>query len=633
MMPLADAPRPATRTPRISVIMPVFQGEAFIGRALDSLFAQTLTAFELIIVDDGSRDGTIARAAAWLDDPRVTLIRLPRNGGLGAALNIALDRAVAPLIAYLPADDVFYADHLASLAAALDHSPTAIGAISGVRHSYNRLSDTRPPHEPAQLVQSMHRATDLRWVERGELTTDDLDRMFWTRLAESGDIVETKTVTCEWVDHPHQRHKIVREPIGGINPYRLRYGVTEPLVFHATTGHRMDEVRRYATMRAQPMPPREDALKIVLVGELAYNSERVLALAEAGHKLYGLWTPDAYWYNAVGPVPFGHVEDLPADDWQAALDRIRPDVIYALLNWQAIPFVHTVMRGNPGIPFVWHFKEGPFIALEHGLWSELADLHREADACIYSSAEMRDWYATAIPETAGRLSMIFDGDLPKRDLLMAERAPLLSDTTGEIHTVVPGRPIGLHPECVEILGNAGVHLHFYGEFTHGQWRGWIERTRGLAGRFIHLHPNVDQENWVTEFSQYDAGWLHFFESRNTGEMRRANWDDLNIPARMATLGICGVPMIQRDNSGHIVAMQALAASLGAGIFARDMHDVAAQLHDRPTLAALREKTWARRETFMFDTHVPALIAFFRKAIHAKAIAEPEKPRAVLEWSR
>lgn len=607
--------------PCVSVIMPVFNGEAFIARALDSLFAQTLTTFELVIVDDGSSDATIAHAAPWLDDARVTLVRLPRNGGLGAALNIGLARATASLIAYLPADDVFYADHLQSLRTALDGARDAIGAISGVRHSYNRSSDTRPPGEPAQLVQTMHRATDLRWVERAELTTDDLDRMFWTRLGERGAVIETRLLTCEWVDHPHQRHKIIREPIGGINPYRLRYGVTEPLIFHATTGHRMDEVQRYARARAQPMAPRGDGLKIVLVGELAYNSERVLALAEAGHTLYGLWTPDAYWYNAIGPLPFGHVEEVPADDWQAALERIQPDVIYALLNWQAIPFVHRVMRGNPGIPFVWHFKEGPFIALEHGMWAELADLHRESDACIYSSTEMRDWYATSVPETAGRPSLILDGDLPKRDLLGAERTPLLSAKTGEIHTVVPGRPIGLHPECVEILGNAGIHLHFYGEFTHGQWKGWIERTRSLAGRFIHLHGNVDQENWVTEFSQYDAGWLHFFESRNHGEMRRANWDDLNIPARMATLGVCGVPMIQRDNSGHIVAMQALAQSLGTGIFARDMHDVAAQLHDATKLAALRATVWARRDQFIFDSHVPTLVDFLRGIANAKRAPE------------
>ena len=161
------------------------------------------------------------------------------------------------------------------------------------------------------------------------------------------------------------------------------------------------------------------------------------------------------------------------------------------------------------------------------------------------------------------------------------------------------------------LASHGVHLHFYGEFTHGQWAKWIERTRGLAGRFIHLHGNVDQEQWVAEFSRYDAGWLHFFESRNYGEMRAANWDDLNIPARMATLGVCGLPMIQRDNSGHIVAMHRIAREMDNGIFGSDMDDVACQLHDEERMAALRESVWAQRDRFMFDTHVDALTAFLR----------------------
>ena len=91
---------------------------------------------------------------------------------------------------------------------------------------------------------------------------------------------------------------------------------------------------------------------------------------------------------------------------------------------------------------------------------------------------------------------MLDGDLPKADWFSGERTPLLSDADGEIHTVVPGRPIGLHPQTVAELAEHGVHLHFYGDFTHGQWRAWIDRTRGMAPRHLHLHPQVDQGEWV-----------------------------------------------------------------------------------------------------------------------------------------
>ncbi len=241
------------------------------------------------------------------------LTRFDANHGLGAALNAAFDLARGDLIAYLPADDVYYADHLASLVALLGAEPDAALACSGVRHHYNRYAEGAPPGEPPQLVQAMHRRTTDRWMERAELTTDDLDRMLWAKLRARGAFVGTGRITCEWVDHPHQRHKIIREnPTGGINTYRARYGVRTPLVFQSSVGNFIDEVTQYRAYRERPdTPPAADGLKILLVGELAYNADRVLALEERGHTLYGLWMRDPMWFNAVGPMPFGHVTDIP----------------------------------------------------------------------------------------------------------------------------------------------------------------------------------------------------------------------------------------------------------------------------------------------------------------------------------
>jgi glycosyltransferase involved in cell wall biosynthesis len=603
-------------TARVSVLMPAYNHAHFIRRALDSLRAQTLAGWELILVDDGSTDATRTVIAPYLDDSRVRYGPLDRNRGLGVALNQALAQATAPLVAYLPADDVYYAEHLASLVACLDAHPAAVAAYSGVRHHYNRSAEGAIPGYPLQLVQVLHRRTPDRWVEREEVVTDDLDCMYWTALRAHGDFVPTGRLTCEWVDHPAQRHKVIQEPVGGINLYRQRYQVPHPLRFHSTAGNRIDEVSRYRRYRERPDTPRAaDGLKILLVGELAYNADRVLALEERGHKLYGLWMPDPYWYNTVGPLPFGHVEDLSRDDWRAAVRRVQPDVIYALLNWQAVPFAHEVLNAGLGVPFVWHFKEGPFICLEKGTWNELIDLYTRADGRIYSSPEMGDWFETVVPGI-GRLgpALVLDGDLPKRDWFTAPPSPRLSDADGQLHTVVPGRPIGLHPHTVGELAAEGVHLHFYGDFTHGQWKAWIEKARGIAPAHLHLHANVDQEDWVTEFSQYDAGWLHFFQSENGGDIRRANWDDLNYPARIATLAVAGLPLLQGDNSGAIVATQTLARERELGLFFRDMAELGAQLRDRARLDQIRASVWRQRETFTFDHHADQLIAFFREVI-------------------
>ncbi len=610
--------------PRVTVLMPTFDQARFVGRALESLLAQDLVDWELLVVDDGSPDDTHDVVKPYLRDARIRYERLPENRGLGAALNYALARARARLVAYLPSDDVYYGQHLRTLAECLDEGSHATLACSGVRYHYNRTSLGAVPGHGLQLVQVMHRRTAQRWTERDELVTDDLHRMFWGRVASAATTVTTARVSCEWVDHPGQRHKVIREPEGGLNPYRTRFRVAEPLRFHSSVGNRIDEVEHYRRFRERPdTPPAADGLKILLVGELAYNPERVLALEERGHRLYGLWADDLYWYNTVGPLPFGHVQDVPREGWRQAVADIRPDVIYGLLNWQAVPFAHHVLSATPEIPFVWHFKEGPFICLQRGTWPLLLELYQRSAGQVYCSPEMQDWFSTVDPGLEHRSPrLVLDGDLPKREWLRGVRSPLLSDSDGELHTVVPGRPIGLHPPDVASLARQGIHLHFYGDFTHGQWREWIETTRRLAGHRLYLHAQVDQGDWVREFSQYDAGWLHYFRSDNQGELRRANWDDLNYPARLTTLVMAGVPLIQRDNHGAVVATQSLVRRRHLGLLIPDLDELGDRLRDRPTMDGLRASVWRQREEFTFDHHADRLIEFFREVIRRQPRRAP-----------
>ena len=598
----------------VSVIMPTYKHEHFIRRAIASLIAQTFTAWELIIINDGSPDNTENVIKEYLADERIHYYSNSINTGLGACLNFGIAKANGSYITYLPSDDVIYKDHLQSLYDAFQQNQQTVLAYSSVRHFYNRNSEGVINNTWLQLVQVMHKKTEDRWTERNELESDDLNRLFWHKL--KGGQTATKQLTCEWVDHPDQRYKIMQEPLGGINTFRSYYHILTPLIFHTTKGNFMNEAERYASFREKTFPvPGENELKILLVGELAYNAERVLAFVEQGHKLYGLWMEKPYWYNYVGTLPFGHVEDISGENWLEEIKRIKPDIIYALLNWQAVPVAHQVLKANTGIPFVWHFKEGPFICLEKGTWNEMIDLYNKADGRIFTSEEMKSWLDEFISKKEDSPDYVLDGDLPKKDWFDQPQSGLLSETTlGEFHTVVPGRPIGLHPHNVVELAEQKIHLHFYGDFTHGQWKQWIEKTHSMAPGFLHIHANVDQENWVKEFSQYDAGWLHFFKSENQGEIRRSNWDDLNLPARMATLAIAGIPMLQADNAEHIVATQSFVKKQNLGLLFRDMKELGQLMRDRQLMLQLRENVWKQREMFMFDYHVIDLIKFFREVI-------------------
>ena len=604
--------------PSVSVIMPTYNQDAFIRRAIEALLRQTLENWELIIVNDDSPDDTDVVVQEYIADKRITYLEHKENKGLGASINRALAVAKGAYIAYLPSDDVIYRDHLQLLHDTLHLDPEAVLAYASFIHHYNRKAEGILNNSWYQLVQVMHKNTGNRWVDRNELESDDLNLLFWSSL--HGKHVHTGALTCEWVDHPNQRYKIMQEPIGGINTFRSYYRVAVPLRYHSTKGNWMDEKTRYKTYRNKPAcQPAANSLKILLVGELAYNAERIVALEERGHTLYGLWMKKPYWYNSVGPFPFGNVQNIPYDDWEEEVRKIQPDIIYALLNFQAVPIAHEVLKANTGIPFVWHFKEGPMICREKGTWNELIELYSKADGKIYSSAEMKNWFEEFIPENDYSLDHILDGDLPKKDWFSQDRSRLLSDEDGAFHTVVPGRPIGLHPYHVEELARQNIHLHFYGDFTHGQWKEWIDKTNIMAAGFLHIHPNVDQENWVSEFSQYDGGWLHFFQSENYGELARANWDDLNIPARMSTLALAGLPMLQKNNEGHVVAIQSMVKKLNTGVFFNSMAELKEIFQNKELMNGIRDNVWQQRHLFTFDYHADALISFFRDVIKKSEI--------------
>ncbi|MDQ2842406.1 MAG: glycosyltransferase family 2 protein [Acidobacteriota bacterium] len=606
--------------PQISVLMPTYNQASFLRRAVGSLLAQTYTNWELFIIDDGSTDETPTLISQLRSDARIRDWRLDENCGFGCALNRGLAAARSPLVTYLPSDDVYFPRHLASLKDCLDAHPNASLAYSGLRFQHQPTALGHIPGFGLQLVQVMHRRGEERWIERQELVSDDLERLFWNQLRPRGPFVGTEQVSAEWVAHPQQHHKVIRENLGGgLNVYRSRYGVKHPLRFHSSVGSYTDEVAQYSRFRERPATPAApNGLKILLVGELAFNPDRVLALEERGHRLYGLWTEDPWWLNTVGPLPFGHVQDIPRSDWRNAVRELQPDIIYALLNWQAVPFAHEVLRADLGIPFVWHFKEGPWLCLQHGYWPQMVDLHTRTDGQIYTSPELRDWFETILPGcTKHGRTMILDGDLPKREWFEGAPSPRLSESDGEFHTVVPGRPIGLHPGLLRDLPEQHIHLHFYGDLQHQDWKHWVEEAQRVAPGYFHLHPHVGPAQWVTELSHYDAGWLHFLKSDNNGDLGLAFWDDLNYPARVTTLMAAGLPLLQYENEGAVVATQTLARRLGIGLFCQNMAQLGSQLRDTNLMSQIRNNVRQHRPLFTFDYHADELLAFFARVIEER----------------
>jgi glycosyltransferase involved in cell wall biosynthesis len=100
--------------PLVSVIIPFFEARRFLAEAVESVLAQSYAPLELLLVDDGSTDGSADSVASLVDrHDRVHLLRLSCNQGPAAARNVALRQARGGFVTFLDADDLMVADRIA----------------------------------------------------------------------------------------------------------------------------------------------------------------------------------------------------------------------------------------------------------------------------------------------------------------------------------------------------------------------------------------------------------------------------------------------------------------------------------------------------------------------------------------
>lgn len=160
-------------TPQVSVLVPVYNKEPYLRRAVDSVLKQSFTDFELVLVDDGSTDGSLALARTYTD-PRVRVVA-QANAGEGGARNRGIREARAPLIALLDGDD--------------EWAPGFLEAMVGLARDFPQAGLHCAPYvfvEPGS-VQVSPRLVDV--PRRGLLPS-------YFRSAAMGDQIATATSAC-----------------------------------------------------------------------------------------------------------------------------------------------------------------------------------------------------------------------------------------------------------------------------------------------------------------------------------------------------------------------------------------------------------------------------------------------------
>lgn len=193
---MAETSGPPRDSPRISVVIPVFNGERFLSDAIASALSQTLLPYEILVIDDGSTDGSTRIAESF--GPPVRVIR-QENRGEAAARNRGIEAAKGDWIAFLDCDDIWKREKLALQAALLSPGVDCVhtnffyfGASEGMvdvsdvppatRYSLGYVARRNPFRISSLLVR---RDLEIRFPE---WTQDGEDLIYFLQLARKCEI-------------------------------------------------------------------------------------------------------------------------------------------------------------------------------------------------------------------------------------------------------------------------------------------------------------------------------------------------------------------------------------------------------------------------------------------------------------
>jgi glycosyltransferase involved in cell wall biosynthesis len=209
------------RTPLISVVMPVRNGERYLSDALDSISTQTFSDFELLVIDDGSTDSTSAILAEFQGrDPRTKVHKNPGKG-LVDALNYGVASATAPLIARMDADDICLPQRLQRQHDFLSKCPeiAVLGTqvISVDAGGLPIAKTPRLPHSPDEIAKSLLKGCCIRHPTvlfrreafdrvggyRNQLVNAE-DYDLWLRIAEHDQLANLSEQLLLYRVHPDQ---------------------------------------------------------------------------------------------------------------------------------------------------------------------------------------------------------------------------------------------------------------------------------------------------------------------------------------------------------------------------------------------------------------------------------------------
>lgn len=219
----------ATNKPRVSLGIPVYNGEKYLEETLNSILAQTYTDFELVISDNGSTDRTQQICEQYAQkDPRVKYFRNAKNIGIAPNYNRAFELCSGEYFKWTDYDDLLQPDFVLKCIEGLDKNPSAAVCFPKTRlidENSKFVNDFEPPDEASSpkphirfkslLLDPDHIVSQASGLMRAELVRKTVmhgsypcsDEVFLAHLALLGDFVEIPDRLFYYRIHPRQSTK------------------------------------------------------------------------------------------------------------------------------------------------------------------------------------------------------------------------------------------------------------------------------------------------------------------------------------------------------------------------------------------------------------------------------------------
>jgi glycosyltransferase involved in cell wall biosynthesis len=225
--------------PKVTVLIPVYNRERYVRDAIDSILAQTFTDFELLVIDDGSTDGSQEVVRSYCN-PRIRLVCNEINQGIPKTRNTGIRLARGEYLAFLDSDDWAYPERLAKQAAFLDNHPdyAAVSAwtdwmdeegrpLRGIKRkavSPEEIAAQRLFRSGLRNSASMARTVVLRNYGHQEQydTSEDFD--LWSRIAAKHKLASLPEVLVRCRRH---KSRITREQAHRVKGRRLAIYATQ----------------------------------------------------------------------------------------------------------------------------------------------------------------------------------------------------------------------------------------------------------------------------------------------------------------------------------------------------------------------------------------------------------------------